>query len=108
MWEMYRSIGSAKYYVYKDADVERIKLRMSIYKDELFKITIISYDGLQSYIKTLKVPSGELEDIQNEAVKYFNTIKKKERKALSNFIKTKKLYDEAFKTIKDTEEDNES
>jgi hypothetical protein len=103
MWELKRQVGSARTFVFKDADRERIKLRFSAYKDDEFKIVILSYFQDKNYTITVKVPSGELEDVKREAVNYFKKIRKKERILIRNIEKAESAYKVFFDNISEKE-----
>lgn len=101
MWELTRQVGMIRNFHYKVGGAPRISLRFSSYKDDTFKIKILSHHSPDIFIEeTITVPSGDLEDVQKEAVKEFNEFAKKENKFLAAFNKSKSKYEKYFKEYK--------
>ena len=103
MWEMTRQVGSSKYYVYKDrSGIERIKFKVSAFKDDSYKITFLSYLGDESFTKRVKVKEGTLEEIQKSALEVFKKLKQQEVKFVNSVKRANKKYRDFFNKIKDS------
>ena len=100
MWELVRQVGSIRNFEFKIDNKTRIKLRFSSYKDDTFKIRIVSYISNEEIVRVLKVKSGSLEDVQKSAEKVFAVIRKKEEKIVAKIKKAELDYQNFFNNLK--------